>query len=57
VETDVHETENLIDEHPDKVEKMKDALTRWSQELQYPGIFGPTERSAKPWFDFYFESE
>jgi len=57
VETDVHETENLINEHPDKVKKMKDALTQWSQELKHPGIFGPTDRSAEPWFDYYFEEE
>lgn len=36
---------------------MKKALTKWSQELKYPRLAGPTERSAEHWFDYYFERE
>lgn len=57
VETDEHEEENLIDAHPEIAKELRVLLEQWSSELEHPGIFGPTERSAEHWFDYYFEGE
>ena len=57
VETDMHEKQNLIDQHPETAQKLKLFLEEWSSELEHPGIFGPTARSAEHWFDYYFEEE
>jgi arylsulfatase A-like enzyme len=55
VETDDHETKNLISSHPDKANSMKKLLVNWGKELHYPGIPDGEIGRAKRWYDHYFK--
>jgi arylsulfatase A-like enzyme len=49
------EKENLIDQHPDKVNELRAKLADWAGELFVPGIpEGPINRQESGWYDFYF---
>jgi arylsulfatase A-like enzyme len=57
VESDEHETNNLITEYPGKAKKMKRKLKKWAEELHNPGIYEGEVRREKEWYDYYFKEQ
>ena len=56
VESDEHENNNLISEHPEQAKKMKKKLEQWAEELHRPGIYSGKVKREKRWFDHYFKN-
>jgi len=55
VDTDEHETVNLIDDHPGKVSELKEKLILWTDELKYPGLEMENAPAMRKAYDFYFD--
>ena len=55
VESDAHETKNLIAEHPDCAAKLRVKLGEWSRQFQPPGIPDrPRNDQEAEWYKHYF---
>ena len=54
VGNDVHENVNLISEHPEKAEMLKEKLNQWASELKYPGLEMEGAPEMKKCYEFYF---
>jgi len=55
VETDAHETKNLITEYPDKGRIMKEKLENWAKNLHRPGIPDGEIGREKNFYNHYFK--
>ena len=55
VNTDEHETINMIDDHPEKASELKEKLILWTDELKYPGLEMENAPAMKKAYEFYFD--
>ena len=55
VETDDHESINLISNYPDKANSMKKLLENWGRDLHHSGIPDGEIGREKRWYDHYFK--
>ncbi len=55
VESDEHENNNLITDHPERAKKMKMKLEDWADGLHHPGIYNGKVKREKNWYDHYFK--
>ena len=55
VESKEHETNNLIDKHPDIAEQLQKDLENWASGLKKPGVpAGKLNSQESQWFGHYF---
>ena len=58
LKADVEENHNLLAEHPEIAQRLRDKLTAWSMELHPPGLqTEPLPGGLKPRFDYYLEGK
>lgn len=57
LESDAHETKNLLADHAKVATELRAKLAAWTQELTPPGIPArPINAQEKKWYDFYFHT-
>jgi len=54
LESDRHEKDNLIAQHPEKAKELRKALAEWNDELEPKGMpAGPIDAQERDWFGHY----
>jgi len=58
VESQAHETQNLIGENPEIANKLKAELSQWASELKRPNLpVGPITKQEIRWYDYFMKKE
>lgn len=57
LESDQHETVNLIEKHGDLSKSLHRDLESWSKDLIPSGLPNGTQRREQAWYDFYFDAK
>ncbi|MEO1615917.1 MAG: sulfatase-like hydrolase/transferase [Planctomycetota bacterium] len=55
LESDAHETENVIDAYPELTQSLHQDLAAWCEELTPPGLPSGQKRREQGWYEFYFD--
>ncbi len=55
LESDQHEHQNLIDQHPELTASLHQALTQWADGLTPAGLPTGEHQREQKWYNFYFE--
>ncbi|MEM6468378.1 MAG: sulfatase-like hydrolase/transferase [Planctomycetota bacterium] len=54
LESDAHETQNLIDDHPELAASLHRQLVEWCEELEPAGLPNGEKRRESRWYEYYF---
>lgn len=57
LESDQHETVNLIDQHRDLTESLHNDLAKWTQDLIPSGLPNGEQRREQGWYEYYFDAK
>ncbi|MCM2374748.1 sulfatase-like hydrolase/transferase [Rhodopirellula sp. ICT_H3.1] len=58
LKSDLEEQNNLLDQHPEIADRLRERLSRWASQLDPPGLaYGAMSAPANDYFDFYLEGK
>ena len=57
LDSDVGESVNLLDRHPEIAERLSDKFNRWAAEMQPPGLSRQLGAAGESYFDFYLDGK
>ena len=57
LESDRHEYQNMVSEHPELAQSLHKALSKWCEQLTPAGLPNGEKHREQSWYQFYFENK